>query len=41
VDRQFLHACKLAFAMPLGEREVEFESPLPPDMRQALDKLRA
>lgn len=40
LDRQFLHAWKLAFAMPLGGREVEFESPLPPDLREALAKLR-
>jgi 23S rRNA pseudouridine1911/1915/1917 synthase len=41
VGRQFLHAWKLAFAMPAGGRTVEFESPLPPDLRQALDGLRA
>jgi len=40
IDRQFLHAWKLAFAMPLGARTVEFESPLPSDLRQALDSLR-
>jgi 23S rRNA pseudouridine1911/1915/1917 synthase len=38
--RQFLHAWKLAFAMPLGGRTVEFESPLPPDLRRALEGLR-
>ena len=37
---QFLHAWKLAFAMPLGERQVEFESPLPADLREALEKVR-
>ncbi len=41
LDRQFLHAWKLEFAMPLGGREVEFESPLPLDLRKALDRLRA
>jgi 23S rRNA pseudouridine1911/1915/1917 synthase len=41
VARQFLHAWKLAFAMPLGGRQVEFESPLPPDLRQALNSVRA
>jgi len=41
IDRQFLHAHKLAFAMPLGGRVVEFESPLPLDLRMALDRLRA
>ncbi len=40
LGRQFLHAWKLAFAMPLGGREVEFESPLPLDLREALDSLR-
>jgi 23S rRNA pseudouridine1911/1915/1917 synthase len=40
VDRQFLHAHRLAFAMPLGGRTVEFESPLPADLRVALDALR-
>ena len=41
LGRQFLHAWKLAFAMPLGGREVEFESPLPLDLREALETLRA
>jgi 23S rRNA pseudouridine1911/1915/1917 synthase len=41
LDRQFLHAWKLAFGMPLGGREVEFESPLPADLREALETLRA
>ena len=41
LGRQFLHAWKLAFAMPLGERQVEFESPLPMDLREALESLRA
>ena len=41
LGRQFLHAWKIAFAMPLGGREVEFESPLPDDLREALEKLRA
>jgi 23S rRNA pseudouridine1911/1915/1917 synthase len=41
VGRQFLHAHKLAFAMPLGRRTVEFESPLPADLREALSQLRA
>jgi 23S rRNA-/tRNA-specific pseudouridylate synthase len=40
LGRQFLHAWKLAFRMPLSEREMEFESPLPPDLRQALERLR-
>jgi len=41
LNRQFLHAWKLAFAMPLGGREVEFESPLPGDLRVALERLRS
>jgi 23S rRNA pseudouridine1911/1915/1917 synthase len=40
LGRQFLHAWKIAFAMPLGGREVEFESPLPRDLREALERLR-
>jgi 23S rRNA pseudouridine1911/1915/1917 synthase len=40
LGRQFLHAARLAFRMPLSEREVEFESPLPGDLRRALEKLR-
>jgi 23S rRNA pseudouridine1911/1915/1917 synthase len=39
VQRQFLHAWKLAFKMPVGERQVEFESPLPADLRRALARL--
>ncbi|MEX0681935.1 MAG: RluA family pseudouridine synthase [Dehalococcoidia bacterium] len=40
VGRQFLHAWKLAFGMPLGGRQVEFESPLPADLWEALETLR-
>jgi len=40
VGRQFLHAARLGFSM-LSGREIEFESPLPPDLRVALDQLRA
>jgi 23S rRNA pseudouridine1911/1915/1917 synthase len=40
IDRQFLHAAKLAFGMPLGGRLVEFESPLPADLRDVLEVLR-
>ncbi len=39
VGRQFLHAARLGFTMP-GGREVEFESPLPPDLRTGLEDLR-
>lgn len=38
VPRQFLHANRLGFALP-GGREVEFESPLPDDLRAVLDGL--
>ncbi len=38
--RQFLHACRLGFALPGSGREVLFESPLPADLRAALDRLR-
>ncbi len=41
LGRQFLHAAKLGFGMPLGGRQVEFISPLPPDLQGVLDKLRA
>jgi 23S rRNA pseudouridine1911/1915/1917 synthase len=41
IERQFLHAHKLAFAMPLGGRPVEFESPLPADLREALRRLQS
>ena len=41
IGRQFLHAHKLAFAMPLGGRTVEFVSPLPADLREALSRLHA
>jgi 23S rRNA pseudouridine1911/1915/1917 synthase len=39
IGRQFLHAWKLGFGMPLGGRQVEFESPLPADLREALEAL--
>ena len=38
--RQFLHAWRLAFDLPSSGRRVEFESPLPADLRAALDRLR-
>jgi len=37
--RQFLHAHRLAFDLPSDGRRVEFESPLPPDLAGALEKL--
>ena len=42
VERHFLHAARLAFWLPPDERERrEFESPLPPDLRRALDIARS
>jgi 23S rRNA pseudouridine1911/1915/1917 synthase len=41
LGRQFLHAWRLAFAMPLGGRTVEFQSPLPPDLHAVLESLKA
>ncbi len=40
-ERQFLHAWRLAFQLPGSGRVVEFESPLPPDLRATLAGLRA
>ncbi|HZP25507.1 MAG TPA: RluA family pseudouridine synthase [Dehalococcoidia bacterium] len=40
LERQFLHAQRLAFALPsTGERR-EFESPLPADLSEALESIR-
>jgi len=41
LGRQALHACRLRFAHPRTGAALEFESPLPPDLRSALDALRA
>ena len=38
--RQFLHAHRLGFALPASGQEVLFESPLPEDLRVALDRAR-
>ena len=40
VERQFLHAWRLAFTLPSSGRLVEFESPLPPDLQAGLRSLR-
>ena len=40
IDRQFLHAWRLAFALPSSGRLAEFESPLPTELRAALASLR-
>ncbi|QUS34975.1 RluA family pseudouridine synthase [Falsirhodobacter algicola] len=39
--RQALHAATLGFVHPATEEELAFESPLPPDMQDLLDLLRA
>ncbi len=36
LSRQFLHAGKIGFKLPSTGQWVEFESPLPPDLQQAL-----
>jgi 23S rRNA pseudouridine1911/1915/1917 synthase len=41
LGRQFLHAHRLAFRHPVDGRPLEFESPLPEDLRQALEGLAA
>jgi 23S rRNA pseudouridine1911/1915/1917 synthase len=38
LERQFLHATRLAFEHPLGGRRVEVVSPLPADLRNALER---
>lgn len=39
VDRQFLHAARLAFRLP-GGKGVAFEQPLPPDLVRGLERAR-
>ncbi len=39
IDRQALHAARLAFDHPRGGQRLEFESPLPPDMQRLLQLL--
>lgn len=36
LERQALHACRLAFKHPVTQKELVFEAPLPPDLRGAL-----
>jgi 23S rRNA pseudouridine1911/1915/1917 synthase len=38
LDRQFLHATRLAFEHPFGGRRIELSSPLPEDLRAALER---
>jgi 23S rRNA pseudouridine1911/1915/1917 synthase len=40
LERQFLHAARLAFPHPFGGPDVDVESPLPPDLARALDVAR-
>ena len=40
LERQFLHAARLAFDHPLAETRVEVDSPLPPDLDAALTRAR-
>jgi 23S rRNA pseudouridine1911/1915/1917 synthase len=41
LERQFLHAHRLAFAHPVSGERLSFESPLPGDLAAALDAARA
>ena len=40
LDRQFLHASRLAFDHPITREPVDVESPLPPDLADALEQAR-
>jgi 23S rRNA pseudouridine1911/1915/1917 synthase len=40
LERQFLHAARLAFAHPFTGEPVEADSPLPPDLAAALERAR-
>ena len=41
LERQFLHAARLAFPHPISEQPVDVNSPLPADLAAALDRARA
>ena len=41
LERQFLHAARLAFPHPMSGELVETESPLPADLEEALERARA
>jgi 23S rRNA pseudouridine1911/1915/1917 synthase len=41
LERQFLHAHRLTFTHPITGKRVDVESPLPADLRAALDRARA
>jgi 23S rRNA pseudouridine1911/1915/1917 synthase len=40
MSRQALHARRIRFKHPISREQMEFETPLPEDMRQVLEKLR-
>jgi 23S rRNA pseudouridine1911/1915/1917 synthase len=40
LDRQFLHAARLAFEHPVTHGRLDIRSPLPPDLRAALERAR-
>jgi 23S rRNA pseudouridine1911/1915/1917 synthase len=40
LERQFLHAARLGFRHPVTGQEVDVESPLPPDLGEALQRAR-
>jgi 23S rRNA pseudouridine1911/1915/1917 synthase len=41
LERQFLHAARLAFAHPITGEPIDVSSPLPPDLMAALDRAAA
>jgi 23S rRNA pseudouridine1911/1915/1917 synthase len=41
LERQFLHAYRLRLRHPVEDRELDVESPLPPDLEAALERARA
>jgi 23S rRNA pseudouridine1911/1915/1917 synthase len=41
LERQFLHATRLAFEHPVTGAAVDVTSPLPPELAAALDRARA
>ena len=41
LDRQWLHAAQLSFRHPATGETITFESPLPADLKHALEVLRA
>ena len=38
LERQFLHATRLAFEHPFSGEQIDLESPLPEDLRAALER---